>query len=179
MPQSFLGENGNYLKRLFLSQIKKIIDKIVACYGVKTMNIKQIPRVLLWHTGDYYNYNVARSCAGPWLSRAHRAPIVDAHQGDDGLLDGVVALTGEGRAAGAGHDAPVVDGLYAVHGPISDAVNEGQSGVIVRVMIDVTAGFLVDDGHQACEHGSRLLTGNHIVRPDADAGTGGSTVVAA
>lgn len=43
MPQSFLGENGNYLKRLFLSQIKKIIDKIVACYGVKTMNIKQIP----------------------------------------------------------------------------------------------------------------------------------------
>ena len=52
MPQSFLGENGNYLKRLFLSQIKKIIDKIVACYGVKTMNIKQIPRVLLWHTGD-------------------------------------------------------------------------------------------------------------------------------
>ena len=133
---------------------------------------KKSPMYRFWHMGD--------CCVRLWfLTGTHRAPIVDAHQGDDGLFDGVVALTGEGCAGSAIHDTPVVDGLYAVHGPVSDAVDERQGGIKISVRIEATAGFLVDDGHQTSEHGRRLFTGDVIVRSDIHAGTAVSTVVAA
>lgn len=107
--------------------------------------------------------------------------VVDAHERNDTLFDGVVGFRAEGRAGCPGHGPDAVHGSNAIICPVADSVREGQT-VGIPDSPPGAADFVERVNqllHESGQHGSRLLAGNQVIGPDIHAGAVGSGVVAA
>ena len=107
--------------------------------------------------------------------------VVDAHDGYDGLFDGVVGFRAEGRAGCPGHGPDAVHGSNAIICPVADSVREGQT-VGIPDSPPGAADFVERVNqllHESGQHGCGLLTSNVVIGPDIYAGTGIGIVVPA